>query len=44
MKGRKIMEYVKPEIEITEFGTQDVITGSISNTGDVDLDITWPTN
>jgi len=35
------MLYQEPAIEIVEIGTRDVITGSITNTGDIVTDVTW---
>lgn len=35
------MLYQEPAIEIVEIGTRDVITGSITNTGELDTDIKW---
>lgn len=43
-KEEKRVKYLEPEMEIVEFEIVDVITGSIGNTGEVEPDITWPTN
>ena len=41
----KRVRYLEPEMEIVEFETVDVITGStFGNNGEVNPDITWPTD
>lgn len=38
------MLYQKPNMEVLRLETEDVITGSTGNNGEVIPDITWPTN